>query len=44
MTKNSEMSGLLVFQKFVLIVSEGIGMFVERLLVEQLGFKQVTHP
>ena len=33
-----------VFQKLVMIVGEGIGVFVERLLVEQLGFEQVAHP
>jgi hypothetical protein len=30
---------LAVFQELVLIVDEGIGMLVERLLVEQLGFE-----
>jgi len=34
---------LFVLQQFILIVSEGIGMLVERLLVEQLGFEQVAH-
>jgi len=35
--------GLTIFQEFVLVVGEGIGTTVERLLVEQLGFEQVTH-
>ena len=35
--------GLAVFQQFVLIVGIGIGTMVERLLVEQLSFEQVTH-
>ena len=34
---------LAVFQEFVLVVGVGIGMFVARLLVEQLGFEQVAH-
>ena len=35
---------LLVLQELVLIVGKGIGMLVERLLVEQLGLEQVAHP
>ena len=35
--------GVTVCQKFVLVVGIGISATVEALLVEQLGFEQVTH-
>ena len=35
--------GLPVLQKYVLIVGEGICAAVQGLLIEQLGFEQVTH-
>ena len=36
-------SSLTVFEQFVLIVGEGIGTLVARLLIEHLRFKKVAH-